>query len=377
MNTFKAFSYFLFSLSLISHTYATSETDSAQIKSGESSQQQDLNGPLTPRQRQEALEAEKRIVIKLVPYDATPSYYDPADPLMKKVLLAEKLIYDRHEDKDGNLNKAAKLIESVLEQDPEFPPALVQLSRLIRFNMGHKARMTSREILLKAIELDPGYADAYTHFGWIAAVTGDHYNLDYALMNAITLKTTNPWTHNAKGEQATRASAHSHSKVYYQRTLDMNYEKGDSRAREARVWALEHLMKASWYADEFENTLAYGHQLVEEAHPLDADRISIVGNVFCRANYIDLGLEMHEKALNIGKECEHGTCVKRRAAFCHYIKSAELLTQGEEVQSEVYYDKGRELYNKDPRELLNSMTGNPDIAHLREPFFRKYIIPAD
>jgi tetratricopeptide (TPR) repeat protein len=123
-----------------------------------------------------------------------------AATLAERTLKAQTLL-DTYYGSSSQLDEAGRLIDEVLRDAPDYPPAHAQAARvvimnghLVRFEFAGNTLERAEKILLRATELDPTYAEAHSLLGHVYTLAGKYREAEAALTEASRLGSTNPWT---------------------------------------------------------------------------------------------------------------------------------------------------------------------------------------
>jgi tetratricopeptide (TPR) repeat protein len=96
----------------------------------------------------------------------------------------------------GDLDRAAQIIEAVLGEEPDLPNALLAMAGVASGREQHRLAM---DYCRKAIDLDPGFIDAYQQLGVSALRAGEPLEAIRALERAATLSPSDKEVFNRLG----------------------------------------------------------------------------------------------------------------------------------------------------------------------------------
>lgn len=105
-------------------------------------------------------------------------------------------LLDRYAGESDFLDLGKSRLEYVLTKNERFAPAYMQLARLLILvddEDGGNGFLAAERAIHKAIEIEPGYADAWVLQGYIDAHLGKHAMAIEALNKARSIGTENPW----------------------------------------------------------------------------------------------------------------------------------------------------------------------------------------
>lgn len=91
----------------------------------------------------------------------------------------------------GRDEEACESYRKAIEIDPGFEEAYYNLGVLLRSNDPVQAQA----LLAKALQLDPSYAEAHSELGWVLRRHGSLPEAEYHLRRAIELRPDSAWTH--------------------------------------------------------------------------------------------------------------------------------------------------------------------------------------
>jgi Tfp pilus assembly protein PilF len=119
----------------------------------------------------------------------------------QKYLRARALL-NNYRGRGGDLVTARKILFAILERNQRYAPAYRELARYyimsghINYQNFQAGSLENAEAVLKqAIDIDPGYADAYVLFGHLYRLMDRHKDAKEALIKAEKLGTNLPWLH--------------------------------------------------------------------------------------------------------------------------------------------------------------------------------------
>lgn len=132
------------------------------------------------------------------PAQAWPSKIDDKYRQIDPVLYAKydeaRSLLDKYAGESEFLELGHNRLNFVLKKNDRFAPAYMQLGRLLMMiDESGTYFGLAEQATLKAIEIEPEYADAYVLLGHVYTNTGRHDEAVEALLKAETIGTSNPW----------------------------------------------------------------------------------------------------------------------------------------------------------------------------------------
>lgn len=254
-----------------------------------------------------------------------------------------QILLDEYFGNHDNLTEATRLVNEVLKSDEEYVPAYIQMARSLLKDLctrDCKDYDPVENILVKAMKLDPDYADTYVLMGNLYNHKNDFIAATLYLDRAKKMGTKNPWLY------------YNYADIYYlQRdyaAADKLYEEvvklgpgNTSQQLNAYINSLQKQQEIAYQNSQSERLLNLAKKTVAAAHPKDAWTRGNTGNYLCREGYFDEGIGYSKDALSI---MQYGNAYGY-IAFCSYGKWAELITEGKTEEAQKYFD---EAFRLDP-----------------------------
>ncbi len=289
--------------------------------------------------------------------------------LHERTLEAEDLIYS-WQGKDAPLRRAANLLESVIKEDNDYAPALIQLSRLARKKRVDQASAYANELLKRAEEINPDDPNLISQKIYLTASSSRNIKETERLAKrAKELGIVNdPWIYIG------------HAKVYM---LNYNFKPADTilqqavdlgpgsteKQRNGYITALQDQVKITYNQSDNKRLLELAEKATSAA---SSDNAWVWGNLattMYRANEIDKGIEYFRKALSI---MNYGRA-KRELGLALHAKAAKLAMENKKNEAQKTFEEALTYW--DDIELVQHQFKNTDIEYLVEHHIRHFVFP--
>lgn len=199
------------------------------------------------------------------------------------------------------LASADKLLSTILEEDPQFAPAYREYGRIHIMNgYIHSEKFKegsldlSEKFILKSIEIEPKYADAYVLLGHLYTLMKKYKEAQISLEKAESIGTKNPWLNLNWASLLIEEKQYSKALQQY-----INVLFTQPSDKKAYLTALSGLTKLYEISGDFENARIYFTKQIE----YEPESAWILGNYahFLLFSYgdIDEAIKNGEKALQI------------------------------------------------------------------------------
>lgn len=266
------------------------------------------------------------------------------EQVSKSVLQAQTLI-DEYKGQGDYLEQTRELLAKAVQLDPGYAPTYVQAARLtlvgghiVSHEFAGDTLERAEALLKKAILLEPNGSEAYVVLGHVSRLMGKY---DQALLNlnkANDLKSQNPWLLNNFGAYYAGIEHIETASGYYTKVV----EKGSGSNPQQRNAYIDALLKLQWFAalkDDNQNVLKFGKLATDAASPTDAWTWGNVGNVLFIQGYFDEAERHARKALSI---MNYGVG-QGVLALALYGKWAKAVTEGHPEQGELFFTEAYRL----------------------------------
>jgi len=262
---------------------------------------------------------------------------------------ARKLL-DEYRGNKKNLMQAQQLLNSIIDKEKSFAPAYLEYGRLIMKGGYYTADNFkpgvldgTESVILKAIKIEPDYADAYVLLGYTYTKNRHFSQAEKALQKARKLGTKNPWLDLNYADLLKRTGRYKNAIEYILNAVNTDIDNPN-----AHSGALSKL--ANYYRDFNDYDEAeYWHKkrvAFESSAWNWGDYASFL--LFNRAD-IEGSIEKGEKAISIKS---YGLA-RLYLACAYYAKWHQLINEGKENEAEQYYTKAADIYPDKKRAIKN------------------------
>ena len=283
-------------------------------------------------------------------------YKEKNQDLFNKFNTARDLVNSWRGQNDNKLAIADKLLREILEEDPKYAPAYREYGRVhimvgyINSNKFKEGSLNLSEIsILKAIEIEPKYADAYVLLGHLYTQMKKYKEAQTALGEAELIGTKSPWLDLNWASLSMEQEQYSKALQRY-----INVLAGKTSDKKAYISALSGLTKLYETLGDHENARSYFIKQIE----YEPESAWILGNyanflLFSRGD-IDEAIENGKKALQI-MNYDMGKFVLASALYTKWAVFLDIPSKQDDAQK--YFDQAWSIYPY-PNDIIEKTKGH-------------------
>ncbi|WP_028865283.1 tetratricopeptide repeat protein [Psychromonas aquimarina] len=273
------------------------------------------------------------------------------------------------------LQQGYTLLVEVISKDEEFAPAYREYSRILMrsgainySDMQNKEFQTAKQVILRSIEIEPKYADAYSLLGFLYTQAGDENNALVALRKAEEIGTKTPWLFLNLAELYDKMGNTDKALEYFIEATKNPYN--DDRTS---VVALDGVIESyEMKKDIVESEKWHNKRIDEQPSARGYSNFSwFLRNV---KGDFDRAIEVSEKGLHSYDDSH----LRFNLALAYYAKWAELKEQEEDAKAEQFLLKAQKItvdYKKVRGEFYSFFTTHKYAVTQIEDLIRKYHKP--
>lgn len=272
----------------------------------------------------------------------TEEKYQKSDDSLYDMYKTGQSLLDSYSGNQGNLRRARDIFDEILRIKLDYAPVYREFGRL-HMMTGHRVRSiykagsleSSESSILKAIEIEPEYEDAYVLLGSLYITQKRLTEAEKALETAQRLGSRIAWLDLNWGRLRLKQKRYVESLSYYKTAIksDAGTKKARREARSSLAWfyrvTKDYKKSKEWYqkAIDFDPDFAWGYG-------------NYGGFLLFKVGDVEASVYNFEKALSI---MNYGVA-NLGLACAYYTQWANILMQGDVKASEIAFNKAYSYY---------------------------------
>ena len=189
----------------------------------------------------------------------------------------------------GSDEVACEKLQAAIDLDPTYEEAYFNLALIKRKSDGTKAEL----LFLRALEIEPEYADAHRELGWLLNESGQDAPAEYHIRRAIELKPNDPWAWIYLGNLLWKRGDSANAVPAFEKAISLMPTKA------LPIWALANIYESQESWDEA--SLLYERAIRTE--PDDAIAHMNFGRMLKKLGNSAKATEQLHRALEIDPDC--------------------------------------------------------------------------